>query len=121
MFSSAKELPCSCRFSDDHAYIGYSSPPMALSSFPTQNPLIANSAEPLFAYTTLGTKDKVNLIRFLFPFGGLLKYWLTHSNFIGPPPERCIQVSVDGDHVNGKQAYSVDVPNAAGCHQRAAF
>ncbi|KAG5452876.1 hypothetical protein CSKR_107421 [Clonorchis sinensis] len=39
MFSSAKELPCSCRFSDDHAYIGYSSPPMALSSFPTQNPL----------------------------------------------------------------------------------
>ncbi|GAA55895.1 hypothetical protein CLF_109311, partial [Clonorchis sinensis] len=38
-------LPCSCRFSDDHVYIGYSSPPMALSSFPTQNPLYSQSRQ----------------------------------------------------------------------------
>ncbi|KAG5447055.1 hypothetical protein CSKR_108903 [Clonorchis sinensis] len=43
MFSSTKELPCSCWFSDDHVYIEYSSPPMALSSFPTQNPLYSQS------------------------------------------------------------------------------
>ncbi|GAA49753.1 hypothetical protein CLF_104901 [Clonorchis sinensis] len=51
MFSSTKELPCSCRFSDDHVYIEYSSPPMALSSFPTQNPCTHSPTSHTFILT----------------------------------------------------------------------